>query len=62
MLTCGEIMKVKILKKQGLSYRELAKKNAPKIRLVVIPLSASGRLKSIDYTNYTLVMKTFGLE
>lgn len=51
-----------LMSKTATFYRELAKKNAPKIRLVVIPLSASGRLKSIDYTNYTLVMKTFGLE
>ena len=35
MLTCGEIMEVKILRKQGLSYRELSKKLKKAVNTII---------------------------
>lgn len=40
-----------LLDKSASFYRDLAKKVAPKMRLVVIPLSAAGRVKSLDWSN-----------
>jgi hypothetical protein len=51
-----------LLNKTATFYRELAKKNAPKIRLVVIPFAAAGRMKAIDFSNYELVKKTFNIK
>lgn len=50
-----------LVNKSASFYRDLSLQNAPKIRIVVIPLSVSGRFKALDFSNYELVKKTFNI-